>query len=174
MKYNVGDILVDKTYSTTKYKVIDRKLSTRRYEIEYITEAAIPNIWFDCDGVEDSTKLYTSAGFGTKALNKYNVGDVIRDGSKSQYKIISVDIDGSQYELESYTTGKIFFSTFRECEQFSELVTTADQMRGQCTANYVPDSLYCQCVHPTIKQVLVGVVTTDKYDYCTTCKKEKL
>lgn len=172
-KYKVDDILKDSAQATgDRYKVILSSKSHDEYYVEFIGSVKQPQ-WIDRQFVEDNTELV--------AAMKFKVGDTLRDttdSSNGDYEVTRVMPSEKKYRLLWVRDNTEYTISQEAVESDLELVkpldAVADKMRGQYTGGgVIPDLIYCSCTKPTIKQVLVGVVTADKYDFCTTCRKER-
>lgn len=103
---------------------------------------------------------------------KYKVGDTIRntEDHNDTAKILDISLSKRLYTLELKDG-----STKKMDSKYIDGMTELYGGGFVPASTHVGDvSLYCQCTNPTIKKVLIGIVTADKYNYCTTCKKEKL
>jgi len=104
---------------------------------------------------------------------KYNPGDrfEVQSGLYKTLKIVSYDPMVLLYtvEIKHYQTGKTEIDKISEAslEKYYKLIK-----KGQVDATRkVEPGLYCNCTNPTL---VTRAVLNQPYQYCTSCKKEKI
>lgn len=178
MKYKVGDKIRNVNDHDDTATIISKSTLDNEYGLE-LKDGSKTRMNSDhidkgselCGGVvKEEFKIGDKVKVLCQGTSYNNIGDI------GEITEVTVEFNCTWFRVQ--VDGGMTTSNYHLADQIELIqnggVTHHDKLRGQCTANHIPDTLYCHCTNPTIKQVLVGVVTTDKYDFCTSCRKEKL